>query len=439
MTSWDSNSSGVLRTGLFRETFANSATVEGRQNSIRHPSGDRMCRRRCDVVRVRSSSKISERQMRLFTPDVVETASSQHGFHSSQLGLGVRIDRVMHHALDNQAATPTLTNIEAILKDDQYELFASYVESALVRADWLAHFEDENAPVPSLCRRILGHEVDFIEASRQLAELLFQQMRPRPRNIAPGDFVAMIVTREDTGNQCLALLKLEMDSRVARNFTSEGPYSRVTYGSATNLMPESGHLQKCAVISPSASRGGLDVTLLDNQHGPGADSVATFFFRGFLTTTLYPSSRRLTRNFLNLTERWLRIHEKELQPTAIASFYRSRRQHLECDNRNDLVLDVAKFAADALSDQFDLRVDLQDFVSQNLSERDDGIAIERFPINRTVAEKFLSSIVLILDGGARIRIPARHYDELIKVDAMRTSDNRFHLSLETHIFREDVS
>ncbi|MGH2517897.1 MAG: nucleoid-associated protein, partial [Ktedonobacterales bacterium] len=332
--------------------------------------------------------------------------------------------------LNNRAEALQLVDEPAILTGESERFFALHIQSATERADWRARFADPAGAVPHLCRALLGGHEDFIAASRQLALRLYEQMRPR--TIAPGDFVAAVYISGDS-HRHIALLKLDPDQRLARTFTSSGGRTRVSIAAAQNLLPETRNLQKCALLSPSATDADFPVTLLDNQAGLRTEGVAAFFYRGFLRTELEPSPRRRTREFIRCCDTWLASYRDTLPPGDVTAFYDTRRTHL-----HSVELDIHRFAAAALPAYPALALELEERLAAVLGSADSDSAAGWIPfaIDPGAAAPVLNRVTLELDGGARLTVPADRFAELVRIAPERTAENKVRIVIESLTLKE---
>jgi nucleoid associated protein NdpA len=342
----------------------------------------------------------------------------------------VRVERLILHALDNHRGMLRLVDEPVLLSDEIAAFFAAYIEAAAQRADWHARFAAPDDVVPVLCRRLFDDPDDFVAASRELARRLYDQMRPR--TIAPGDFLVVVYRSGDEPLQQIALLKLDPDTRLARDFTRAGGRTRVTIAAAGNLLPDSARLQKCALLTVPAAGAGFDITLLDTQAGPRADGIAAFFYRGFLGAELSPSPRRRTREFLRACDLWLSATRSRLAPADLIAFYQARRAALAA-----AALDLAAFTAAALPDHPHLRTDLFSHLEPLLpAEPPAPDHPAAFAIDASIAAPLVNRVTLELDGGARLSVPADRFGEMVRVQRERTAEGKYRVVVESLTLKE---
>lgn len=365
---------------------------------------------------------------RQFQPPTSRERQAVDALDGERLGR-VHIERLILHGIDNRSELLQLVDEPAILTSESEMFFALYIEAAIQRADWRARFADPSGDVPTLCHALLEDAPEsFVAASRRLAHRLYEQMRPR--TIAPGDFVVIIYTRGDESRRHIAMLKLDPDQRLVRDFSMIGGSRRVTITSAGNLLPDTARLQKCALLTlPAPDNDVFHIMLLDTQAGPRADGVAAFFYRSFLAAELEPSPRRHTREFLRCCDGWLAEYRQALTPSDILRFYAARRTALESDT-----LDCAAFVLAALPEQSTCVADLLARLRARglVGEGNEAICA----IDHSVAAPLLSRVVFELDGGARLIVPVERLDELVHFDPIRTAENKVRIVVESLTLRE---
>lgn len=365
---------------------------------------------------------------RQFQPPTSRERQAVDALDGERLGR-VHIERLILHGIDNRSELLQLVDEPAILTSESEMFFALYIEAAIQRADWRARFADPSGDVPTLCHALLEDAPEsFVAASRRLAHRLYEQMRPR--TIAPGDFVVIIYTRGDESRRHIAMLKLDPDQRLVRDFSMIGGSRRVTITSAGNLLPDTARLQKCALLTlPAPDNDVFHIMLLDTQAGPRADGVAAFFYRSFLAAELEPSPRRHTREFLRCCDGWLAEYRQALTPSDILRFYAARRTALESDT-----LDCAAFVLAALPEQSTCVADLLARLRARglVGEGNEAICA----IDHSVAAPLLSRVVFELDGGTRLIVPVERLDELVHFDPIRTAENKVRIVVESLTLRE---
>jgi hypothetical protein len=339
----------------------------------------------------------------------------------------IRIERLILHGLDNRLPAPRLVDEPVLLTDEIAQFFALHISAAAARADWQGRFIDMGGEVPQWCAALLNGHDDFIAASHLLARRLFNHMRPR--TIAPGDLAVMVYTAGDESLRHVALLKIDPDQRLARTFTSRGGKTRVSIEVAGNLLPDTAHLQKCALLRARQAGGPFDVTILDTQASPKADGVAAFFYRGFLTAELVPSARRHTREFIHCCDLWLASNREQFTPADLSTFYAARRAALARD-----VVHPEQFAEDALPNRTALRSLLEAHLEDTL--RGGGEPAAGFQVDPATAAGVVNRVTLELDGGARLSVPADRFAELVRIAPARTAENKYRIVIESLTLKE---
>lgn len=348
--------------------------------------------------------------------------------------LGITIERMILHHLDNRAGEMLLVEAELALDAKIRALFGSYIAQALANADWQARFLTDQATMPDLCVRLLREPSAFVDVSQEMARRLFEQMQQRPNQINPGDFVVTIYTAPGALTSCIALFKLDPDARLVRNFSTERGRRLVRISLADNLMPETvRQKQKCALITPSADGGGFSLALLDTLANIRSEGVAAYFYRGFLATQILPSARRRTRLFLRATDDWLADHAAELSPRALFRVYEARRAALAGD-----LVDLPAFVMAALPNRSALAADLLAWLTPSIFDVEFEPHQTRFTVDRATADPVVQVVTLEMDGGARLIIPAERFAAMAQLDDQRVG-GKIRLTIETLTLKEGTA
>lgn len=390
--------------------------------------------------------RISQRQPGASLADVDQsgptprTPAQPHPPATPGVAPAIRIERLILHHLDHRAGLCELVDDEAILDGDSERFFTNHVLSASERADWRARFREDDEALPVHLLALLDDSVRFVAASRALAQRLYDFMKLRAGQIVPGDFVVIAYTTDGSDERHVALLKMDPDQqRLTRAFRRVSGRIHVSIEHATNLLPETKGLQKCALISASGSaRDGarrFTVRLLDTQAGPKSDGVAAFFYRDFLAATLAASARRQTRLFLSETNAWLQGQASALTPREMLGFYAARRAALAGER-----VELRAFAEQSLPGR---PADAESLVARltgalfDQDDLDEAMSDHPFfPVDRAVAKGYLEKVTIELDGGARLTVSASRFESLVRVMDERDAEGKAQLTLSSLIFRE---
>ena len=302
--------------------------------------------------------------------------------------LAITIERLILHHLDNRTGDLLLVEAELALDDAIRALFASYIAEAHQNADWQARFSaDESATptMPDLCAQLLREPAAFVAISQTMARRLFDQMRQRPNQINPGDFVVAIYSAPTLPTACIALFKRDPDERLVRDFSLVHGRRLARIALADNLLPQTVRLkQKCALITPA-------------------------------------------------TDDWLAAHGAALPPRALMDFYAARRASLAGET-----LDLPAFALAALPTDGALAADLLAWLVSQIFDAEFEPQQTRFMVDRATADPVVRYVTLELDGGARLRIPAERFAEMARVDGQRVG-GKIRLTIETLTLKEGTA
>lgn len=340
----------------------------------------------------------------------------------------LHIDRVIQHQLDNRARSKVLAQATSVL-GRAHELFLSYIRNTAMRAEWRGVFLDPAGDVADHCKKLLDTEDAFVDASRWLAECLFDRMMQRPNNISPGDLAVAIYRADDAPGSHVAILKLDIQSWPLRQYQTINGKLRAVYHETRDLMPNETQLQKCALIS-ELEPGQFVATLLDNQAGPDATGVAAFFYEGFLRLALVPTPQRQTKVFLNQTRRWLDEYSTRLEPGALITFIQARQAALAQTS-----VDVRAFAAAALPTGSELNASLVAGLIEHLSALS-AKPVVTFEVDAKTADRATHYATFELDGRTVLKLSAEMLERLRRGDGLRRVGNAYELTLRSLTLRE---
>lgn len=366
------------------------------------------------------------------TVDLAAASVPHHPLQIPHRGISqVRIERLILHGLDNHSRRLRLVDAAIEMDETSARFFSHYIGWAHERADWRARFGDPDCEVARLCSNLLGSDTEFVTSSRALATRLYERMRSR--SIAPGDFVAATYEAGNPGERHVALLKLDPDQRLARKFIRSGRETRVTISPARNLLPDARRLQKCALLLTTGGTSSGEMKLLDTQAGPRAEGVATFFYRDFLTATLSPSPRRTLQTIVQAADTWLMEWGDELSPAQLLQFHAALRSSLTAG-----VISIPGFAHEALPHNEALRSSLISHIMNALAREsgNEPAPATAIQVDRVTSAARTGKIVLELDGGARLTVPAQRFADLVHVAPERTIENKYRIVIESLTLRE---
>lgn len=343
----------------------------------------------------------------------------------------VRIDRFILHELNHRENSIQLVDEIPVLSDNDEQFFAAHIRHACEHGEWEATFDDPQGDVANLCRALIRTPEEFVSASRNLAQRLYNQMKLRTNTILPGDFVVALFLNASDATRHIAILKLDPDKRKTRSFDRSNGKCRVHFSEAKNIFPDVSNLHKCALISPDENNPDtFEIRLLDTQARLTADPVAAFFYKGFLTTELRISARRNTRDFIQGSDTWITSRSSKFSPQELLAFYDARRNSLAAER-----VDIRKFVDLALPTHSELRNELSTYLINSVFPKHKPDTVH-FMVDKDIARQITQSVTIEIDGGGRIMIPAERFSDIVQVDMERTVENKTRIVIETQVFRE---
>ena len=250
-------------------------------------------------------------------------------------------------------------------------------------------------PIEGLFNQCLEQDQCFISASREIAERLFDAVKPNP-NISPSDLV-IATYRDNSKGPRLALLKMDPTIGFVTSIESDSQ-GRIRYRlqRVDDILPQ-GSLQKCAFIFPQPERSKTrHLSVLDHQtqrHGYNR-LVSSFFSKDFLNAQIGLNDADQTRTFVLRGDAWLQSQGVHWSDEDRNRFIRQLNNSLDADT-----LDVAGFAASVIPDQ----EQQESFLSHM---RDRGIHDLVFRPDPVVRQRFQQRRIFRGDHDLRISISA---------------------------------
>ncbi|MFN2136867.1 MAG: nucleoid-associated protein [Candidatus Promineifilaceae bacterium] len=262
------------------------------------------------------------------------------------------IDRLVIHKVDHRSAdAPQLSDLESPLSPAVAAFLAGHIQSNREHknartAVFLAAGGDPGS-FSALAGRLFDHPDEFVDASREMARLLFAAVAG-DRRISPSDLFVCQFREDGLNLPQLALLKMEPQASFAGDFEQVNGGRRFVLSPVDNVMP-TGELQKSAFVLPPAERArrGYDLRVVDQQVARfGARRpVASFFTTQFLGCQVVLNDADLSRQFYYGSHGWLKEAGAEWTPLQTAVFNEALRASLL-----DVRVDLDAFASRAIED-----------------------------------------------------------------------------------------
>jgi hypothetical protein len=337
------------------------------------------------------------------------------------------------HILDGSPAGTTVFS-DVPIELGHSPVTTAYFQNQIVKvsqdgAARLAILDEAYAPhVAPLYRKIVVQPADFVPASQELGDRLYQIMRGDQR-IAAGDLVTCVFTADGYDGSLLALLKLDPTHAIVHRSRqdAQGRWI-VTLEAIADALPTVGErLQKAAFAwhRPDAEPEdtGWELLVLDRQVGePGKRPAADFFLRRFLGAKwkLTPQSQtnRAFGAVAGVAARLYRSDDPARWTEAADIFH-----HLDAALRSQRI-DLDTFVQD---------MDVQEDTRRAIREELDQVLVQReLEVHRATADKLICKVRFRGEDDLVLTASADVYERLVKEATIQDGDHwLYRITIET--------
>lgn len=225
-----------------------------------------------------------------------------------------QVQRAIVHLLNHQKKDIVKSDAELDLNQNTKlaEYFSKQVRNVINDVQTTTAFFSEQGVQTATKEtyKIIDQPKQFIPASQQLAQLLFDAMGTDAR-IKPASLAVCLYNAENYPDKTfLALIKIDPTEVWVEKVDTNKNRTVVTFEEIPDALPTAREkLQKAALVQPKGMDGSLDLLLLDKQV-PG---VAEFFAKKFLNTSAALDPRDVTGRFWQLGQT---LHNQLISPEA---------------------------------------------------------------------------------------------------------------------------
>lgn len=324
----------------------------------------------------------------------------------------VIVRKAIIHVLDKNADAPIFTDYEQEIMEDVHEFLEKHILKALEDEDnRKAKFRAGTTVVKDACQSIFEDEEQFVEASKVIANQLFKAMKQN-NQVSSADLVVCLYEAQE--HNYIGILKMDYKKSFIHNVEFLDDKLKISIMPQAIGLPNMGQrLQKCAFIKEIDDTEDFDLILLDKQTFKGEDEgeVAQFFSSQFLNCEIIVDSRDKTKLFRQITEKWTRKNLKDDIQKA-----QEVREEVAASLKNEIEIDVEKFAIDVLGKDVDLQ---QNFIQQLSQE---GLTHPQFDIDKNWVEKRMKRRILKTDTGIEIKAGFEDFDDKAKFEMLPQGD-----------------
>jgi hypothetical protein len=330
----------------------------------------------------------------------------------------INIQEAVIHVLDSNGEEPILNEYKLELNEDVYKYLYKHIEKSLKDEELkYAKFNEERNIVKELVQDYLdGVDHDLINISKELATQLFVIMKGNI-NICSCDLI--IVSLITDQGPMVGILKMD----YIRNFTHKIDFIENKIGvdlvaHSTGLPASSQKIEKAAFIKPIRKDREFDLLILNKKKKKPDDEEygANYWINNFLGCLEVVNERDETRNFINLSERWIRqtCSDDAAEAEKIRTQIRKQLEEEETINVNDFAEKAIK--GDGFADNFKM------FMAAHVSEE--------IKVDKIYAEKKIDKIKLKIDKDIEINIGKEAYEDISRFEISKNGDGSINMTIK---------
>lgn len=331
----------------------------------------------------------------------------------------INIQEAVINILDRNSAEPILNEFKLELTEEVYKYLYKHIERCL-KDDILktAKFKDNKNIIKEVVDDYLnGNDNDIISVAKELSIQLFSIMK-RNENIPSSDLlVASMIT--DQGPM-IAILKLD----YVKSFTHQVEFINEKIGieliQHQSSLPLGGQkIQSAAFIKPYREENKIDLYIIDKSKIISEDEYgANYWIEQFLDCYITYNDKDNTRQFLNVTEKWVRnnFQEDAARAEEIRTAVRNALEKESSINTNEI---LKNYLTDEENSNYRM------FISPYCENE--------FSIDKIYTEKKLKRTRLKIDNDIDIYINKDAYKDKSRFDIQGNGDGSINMIIK-HVF-----
>lgn len=308
----------------------------------------------------------------------------------------VIVHEIPKHSRSEPGPGPIMSDVVDELGGDLRDYFRDKIRDTLIeKGHRVAGDMEGECATPSLIAGILGSPDKLLEASRQLAQQLYEVQSGAN---SPGLLVLLFGTAD--GSPALAILKLERQQavRVVRQEVSDGLMHFSISHLRDLMLNERTRVFKAGLFAIGGD-GVIQGMVSDEQRGTRRDQVATFFLETFLGCSLKLNPQATTKAFFASARVW--INDRVDDPNRQTRYLLAVMAELNADTGE---LDPQEFARRNLS------ADDRDGFLHYLAAND--VATTVFVKDTKLIDSQLRSVRYDIENNIVIIVPQDHTDQV---------------------------
>lgn len=330
----------------------------------------------------------------------------------------INIQEAVIHVLDSNSGEPILNEYKLDINEDVYKYLYNHIEKSLKSEDLkYAKFNEERNIVKEVVQDYLnGLDSNLIGLSQELARQLFIRMKANI-NIPSCDLI--IVSLITDQGPMIGILKLDYKKSFIHQIDFiENKVGVDLVAQAAGLPASSQRIEKAAFIKPIRENADFDLLVLDKKKKKSDDEEygTNYWINNFLGCIQVTNERDETRNFINLSERWIRqtYPDDAVEAESMRREIRKQLEENETISINEFAEEIIK--EDGFADNFKM------FMS--------GHVDEEIKIDKVYAEKKINKIKLKIDSEIDITISKEAYEDISRFEITKNGDGSINMTIK---------
>lgn len=330
---------------------------------------------------------------------------------------GIDIQEAVIHVLDLNGEEPILNEYKLEFNEDTYRYLYKHIEKCLNDEGLkYAKFNEERNIVKELAQEYLTGEEELMNVSKDIATQLFVIMKNNI-NISSCDLIIVsIITNQ---GPMIGILKLDYKKNFIHQVDLiENKMQIDIVQQASGLPLTSQKIEKAAFIKPIRENSKFDLLVLDKKKKRIDDDEygVNYWINNFLGCFQVVNERDETRNFINLSEMWIRRNYSDdaAEAEKIRTEIRKQLDEKETINISAFAKEVIK--EDGFIDNFKM------FMAAHVDEE--------IKVDKVYAEKKINKIKLKIDSDIEINISKEAYEDISRFSVTENDDGSINMIIK---------
>lgn len=329
----------------------------------------------------------------------------------------INVEKIILHILDNSIGMPVLSEEEHPYNREIIEFLERHIEKVFADINLKkAIFGNEQNPVKKLCKDVSEDNSKFIDATKEIAQLMFNIMIENP-SIPPCDLVCILFKGD--GKKYLGFFILNYKSSYI-HYIDESENTRVNQviKQKATLPNENQKIDEFIVIDLE------DYSIILKEKKYDINGMKEYYISKYLLQSKNTLSDKQKVDIVNSVSKKIVKDYFEDDVTKIAEIKNAIVESV--DEKDTIDIDHIK------SRVFNKNLDIQNVYEEEIEKR--GLTEKNIDVNENLYKKIPRTQKLVTDDGIEIKIPVAYLTSNNKVEFLNNPDGTISILLKS--FRE---